>query len=209
MTRKIQIEPDTYSKKDYDDEDRFIGYWHQINNLVSLGDGSILEIGIGNKFLSHYLSSRGRKIVTLDFDRRLDPMIEGTVLNLPFKEESFDIIACFEVLEHLPYQQFIPALKELRRVSRRNVILSLPDASRIFIASLNIHGIMRKEFVVPFPSDLKKQEHKFDGEHHWEIGKKGYELKRIIRDIQGSSLKIARTYRSKKAPHFRFFTLEK
>jgi len=209
MVEQIKVEPETYMKIVYDGEDRFISYWHQIDNLMKLNPGEILEIGVGNRFLSKYLIERGVNILTIDFDGRLLPSVEATVLNLPFKDNCFDVIAAFEVLEHLPYEYFIMALKEIKRVTRKYVVLSLPDVSRIFFLTVNISGLFKREMKIPFPSKLKQEVHQYNGEHFWEIGKKKFEFNRIKKDISLSGLKILDTYRIKKEPYFRFFTLEK
>lgn len=44
---------------------------------------------------------------------------------LPFRDQCFDIVVCLEVLEHLPNPS--EALEELRRVSRRHVLISVPN----------------------------------------------------------------------------------
>ena len=50
-----QVESNHYYKEAYDTKDRFISYWHQINEIIMLNPDSVLEIGIGNGFLSKYL----------------------------------------------------------------------------------------------------------------------------------------------------------
>lgn len=45
---------------------------------------------------------------------------------LPLKNNSFDISVCTEVLEHLPDYQ--SGVRELSRVSKKEIILSIPDA---------------------------------------------------------------------------------
>lgn len=45
---------------------------------------------------------------------------------LPLKDESFDISVCTEVLEHLP--KYYSAIKEISRISKKEIILSIPDA---------------------------------------------------------------------------------
>ncbi len=48
----------------------------------------------------------------------------GSVYQLPFPDQSFDLVLCTEVLEHLEHPR--RALRELCRVARRDVILSVP-----------------------------------------------------------------------------------
>ena len=206
---QIQLQPDTYDKKGYDDESRFIGYWHQIDSIQGVGAKSILEVGIGNGLVSDYLKKRGSIVYSLDFDRRLGPDVEGDVRALPFKDSTFDVVAAFEVLEHIPIEMFEPAINELARVSKKHVIISLPDMSRNFLVSLRIYGILNKQLELPFPSRFKQEVNRFNGEHYWEIGKKGFELESINARIEKTGLKLISTSRPFNAPCFRFFSLEK
>jgi SAM-dependent methyltransferase len=47
---------------------------------------------------------------------------------LPFRDASFDTVSCFETIEHLPAP--LPAIRELARVSRRLVIVTVPNCDR-------------------------------------------------------------------------------
>ena len=49
----------------------------------------------------------------------------------------------------------------------------------------------------------------YTGEHYWEIGKAGYPLKRIIKEIQAVGFKIDKTYRVFEHPYHRFFMIKK
>ncbi len=51
-------------------------------------------------------------------------------LNLPFPPNTFDVVACYEVLEHLSFKYFPDALRILSSVSRSFIIISLPDSER-------------------------------------------------------------------------------
>lgn len=50
---------------------------------------------------------------------------------------------------------------------------------------------------------------KFNGEHYWEIGKAGYPLSKITKDIEKAGFKIIKTYRIFENPYHRFFVLKK
>jgi ubiquinone/menaquinone biosynthesis C-methylase UbiE len=134
--------------------------------------------------------------------------VVGSVLKLPFTSESFDVIACYEVLEHLPYSEFPKALKEIHRVSQKHVVLSLPDVTTVYRINLDLPRIRPIKRLVNHPLHRPVQ-HTFDGEHYWEIGKTGYPLKRIELDIRNAGLKIIKTYRVFEFYYHRFFALEK
>jgi len=205
---RTQIEPSVYFNDDYDSRDRYFSYWNQVREILSFKSKETLEIGVGNSFVSNYLRERGKNIVTVDIDERLAPGVVGTVLELPFSDASFDLVACFEVLEHLPYEEFRKALSEMYRVSRNFGVMSLPDANVAFCIHLLIPkiGWVQKVFTVP---RLRDPIHTFDGKHYWEIGKAGYPLKRVINDIRDSGFIIKKTYRVLEIPYHRFFLLEK
>jgi len=205
---KPQVESNHYFNKSYDTKERFISYWHQINEIINLNPKTVLEIGIGNGFVSKYLKERKVNVITLDIDKRLNPDVVGSVLNMPFSDKSFDVVACYEVLEHLPFKNFPKALSEIFRVSKSYAILSLPDASRVYRVYIHIPKIRIFKKLIPLPK-LKPSVHKFDGEHYWEIGKVGYPLSKIINEIRKAGFKVEKTYRVFENPYHRFFILRK
>jgi len=205
--KMIQREPEHYYKINYDSKERFCSYWHQIHEVLLLRPREVLEIGIGNAFVSRYLRERGVNIITLDIDKELKPDVVGSVLNIPFQDKSFTAVACYELLEHIQYSNFAKALLEISRVSKQYVILSVPDASRVYRIYIRIPKVAEIKRLLPLPK--KKTIHEFDGEHHWEIGKSGYPLSKIAGDINKVGLKIKTTYRVFEWPYHRFFILEK
>jgi len=154
------------------------------------------------------LKERKVNVLTLDIDKKLNPDIVGSVLDITFPDESFDVIACYEVLEHIEYKNFNKALSEMFRVSKFFTILSIPDVSRIYRLYIQIPklGIFRRLISLP---RFKNPIYKFIGEHYWEIGKAGYPLNRIIKDMESVGFKIIRTYRIFENPYHRFFILKK
>ena len=53
---------------------------------------------------------------------------------LPFEDDSFDLVLCLEVLEHIPDPA--PALAELARVCRGDIVLSVPSEPWFRLGSL-------------------------------------------------------------------------
>lgn len=205
---KPQIEFQHYYGVDYDTKARFCSYWHQIQELVSLEPDTVLEIGVGTGFVCNYLKQRGFKVITLDIDERLNPDEVGSVLTIPFSEGSFEVVACYEVLEHLPFEDFAKALKEIHRVSRLHAVLSLPDCTRAYRLDVQIPKIGEFKMLVPFPR-LKAPVHRLEGQHFWEIGKAGYPLRKVIDEIRRTGFEIKKTYRVFEMPYHRFFVLDK
>lgn len=200
--------PDHFSPESYDTKERFISYWHQIHEIISLEPKKVLEVGIGNGFVTRYLREKGWDVTTLDIVSELRPDVAGSVLSLPFGDTAFDVVTCFEVLEHLPYDDFTKALEELRRVSRRHLILSVPDHTAVYRVNIELPRMKPIKRLVPHPFP-KPLPHEFDGEHYWIIGKSNYPLEKISHDIERTGFRIVETYRVFEFYGHRFFSLEK
>jgi 2-polyprenyl-3-methyl-5-hydroxy-6-metoxy-1,4-benzoquinol methylase len=106
--------------------------------VAMLSPSSFLDAGCGEGFLARDLSRRLPDLCITAFD--LSPvavrlaaaraphahLAVASVLALPFAAHSFDVVGCFEVLEHLPGDLPEQALRELARVARRAVVVSVP-----------------------------------------------------------------------------------
>jgi SAM-dependent methyltransferase len=171
---------DHYFSASYDTKERFISYWHQVDEIIKLRPKKLLEVGVGNGFVSRYLILRGIDVTALDIDCDLKPTITGSILYLPFANKSFDVISCCEVLEHLPYMDFTLALGELFRVSQQHVIISLPDHTPVYRMNIELPRIKPIKMLIPHPFPRPKR-HEFDGVHHWMIGRTGFPLKKSNR----------------------------
>jgi len=74
------------------------------------------------------------------FGKKLFPNLtfkEGSIYELPYKNNSFDLVICTEVLEHL--EEPTKALKEILRVSRKYLIISVPNEP-LFMLSNFLRG---------------------------------------------------------------------
>jgi len=74
---KMKTAREHYFNDSYDTKERFISYLHQINEVISLSPKKVLEIGIGNGFVSRYLRGKVLDVTTLDIVQELKPNVAG------------------------------------------------------------------------------------------------------------------------------------
>lgn len=118
-------------------------YWHtvpcmkmRIEEIVRRvsGEGKqVLEVGCNEGFLSQALIEEGCKVTSCDYDQvQIDKAkqifgieaIKANINDLPFSNDSFDVVVAGEVLEHIE-NPFV-GLSELFRVARERIIISIP-----------------------------------------------------------------------------------
>jgi ubiquinone/menaquinone biosynthesis C-methylase UbiE len=205
---KYQVDKNHYFTSSYDTKERFISYWHQIHEAMILKPTNLLEIGIGNGLVSNYLKKNGVNITTLDIDKRLKPDVVGSVLQPPFVENYFDVVACYELFEHLTYNNFKKALREIYRISKMSAIISLPDVTTVYRINIELPRSkpIKKLIPHPFPRPALQKLH---NEHYWEIGKKNFPLKKILKDMRETGFTILKTYRIFEFYYHRFIILKK
>jgi SAM-dependent methyltransferase len=92
---------------------------------------SVLDVGCGDGRLLHAVARRAEFAVGVDIHveplRRLWlPGLRASAMGLPFRSSSFELVMATEILEHLPAADRRRALLEMRRVSKRLVLVSVP-----------------------------------------------------------------------------------
>jgi SAM-dependent methyltransferase len=187
---------------------RFQSYIDEIKEIAKVKTQKILDIGVGSGFMHSYLNSKGYEVISVDIRPDLEADLVCSVDTLPFSNNCFDLCLCCEVLEHLPYEKFKQSLLELKAVCASYLILSLPDASYYFVATLRFSPNNLRQISL-FSPILLHRKHIFRGAHYWEIGKEGYPLKRILADIKQTGFSVEKTYRSNANPYCRMFLLKK
>lgn len=223
-----QVKKSHYFRRKYDDLNRFISYFYQVDLVQELAQRDanirmhandtnntnfkILEIGKGNSFFADYLKKLKYDVTTCDFDKNLSPDIVADIRSLPIQDTAFDLVTAFEVLEHIPYEDLPKALKELRRVSKKYVIVSLPYRSAGLEWVLKFPGI-RTLIGKPFLSIFLRLPLWFGGiqvskQHYWEIDLWNYSLRKI-RKMLKNSFKIKKEIRPVLNHCHYFFVLEK
>ena len=195
-----------YFSSDYEDKNRWVSYWYQIKEVFDFHPESVLIVGKGSGLISEYFKLSGIRTTTLDIDESLHPDIVASVLKMPFKDNEFDVVLCAQVLEHLPYEDFSKALSEIKRVIKIGAVISLPHFGPAIRFLFKFPLFPEIKFMIRMPYPKK---HKFKGEHYWEIGKRGYSLKKIKKEITKSGLAIEKDYVIFENPLHHFFVLKK
>lgn len=206
---KKQVERTHYDFQKYMDKKRWASVWHQVDEVIKLNPTNILEIGPGAGIFKAVGSISGLAIETLDIDPDLKPDHVASVFEMPFDDCSFSLTCAFQMLEHLPYDESQRAFSEMIRVTRRYLIISLPVASNGWPITITLPKFGTFKFNIPHPRPWLIQ-HNFDGEHYWEINKKGYRLKKVTDDfLAQGSIKLIKKFYVHENPYHQFFVFEK
>lgn len=93
--------------------------------------GRILDVGCGNGIFTRRLAGWGASVIGIDFSRPLlahnphSMRVCGDATTLPFPDNSFDVVFEANVLHHVDGRERL--IREMRRVSRRHVVLLEPN----------------------------------------------------------------------------------
>lgn len=171
-----QVDKSAYDFIRYVGLDRWSSYYYQLCAVLRTEPKSVLEIGVGDRVVGRVLADQGIAYTSADIAEDLKPDAVADVTALPFPDNSFDTVCAFEVLEHLPFDRFEDAVAELVRVARQHVLISLPHFGPPVKLSFKLPFLpeVRMACKIPYP-----RAHRFDGQHYWEIGKRGYPASRV------------------------------
>jgi len=104
--------------------------------LVPTGVVSVLDVGCGDARVSRRLAGPSCRLVGVDYSglslKTLGfPAVSAASERLPFRDASFDLVLCCEVLEHLPSGALEGTVEELKRVARRYILVSVPNKEKL------------------------------------------------------------------------------
>lgn len=206
---KKQVDKSHYEFGRYVRKQRLASMWHQLDEVIKLNPARVLEVGPGPGLFKAMAGSLGIQVETLDIDHELQPDHVASVLDIPFEDGAFDVVCAFQMLEHLPFEQSLVAFREMTRVAKNAVVVSLPDAATRWPISIHVPKIGAVQFSIPTPR-LRPRRHKFDGEHYWEINKAGYSLRQVTATLKEQArVSLVRTFRVHEDPYHRFFVFLK
>jgi ubiquinone/menaquinone biosynthesis C-methylase UbiE len=172
-----QTDKEWYTFRKYAGADRFVSYYHQLDEVIAVRPETVLEVGVGDQVFGAYLKANTKiQYESLDVANDLHPTHRGSVDDIPLPDAQFDVVCAFEVLEHLPYEKFEKALTELLRVSKKHVIISVPHFGPPIKFLLKLPFLPEIRFAWKFPY---AKAHRFNGQHYWELGKKDFPVTRV------------------------------
>ena len=111
---------------------------------------SVLDVGCGEGFILNKLKEEGigknwegidYSKTAVEIGKKLHPKLslkQGSVYESGFKDNSFDLVVCTEVLEHLEDPK--KALKEVMRISKKYVLLSVPNEPLFLLSNFTQWG---------------------------------------------------------------------
>lgn len=205
MNHIPQVDKAHYAFEKYAFEGRFVSYYWQLKEVLALEPSSVLEVGVGDQVFGNFIKNNTTVSYTsVDVAEDLHPDVTGSILNLPFDDHSFDVACAFEVLEHLPFEQFDRAIAELCRVARTHVVISLPHFGPMVSFSLKVPFLPQIRGAVKIPFWKR---HVFNGEHYWEIGKRGYPIS-LIRNKLSAQGELVYDFVPFGSPYHHFFVIK-
>ncbi|MDP7115612.1 MAG: class I SAM-dependent methyltransferase [Candidatus Woesearchaeota archaeon] len=98
--------------------------WNWVKKTINKNSKSILDIGCYDLFFSNNLKKMGYEVTSVDLEPRKKEIQKQSIENLTYKDNSFDITLCLEVLEHT--KDPVKAISELKRVAKNQLIISVP-----------------------------------------------------------------------------------
>jgi hypothetical protein len=183
----------------------------QIRTIVDLGESvnSVLEVGPGGGTFKLLMAHQGYEVLTTDISSNFEPDFLGDFREIEINRK-FDLVAGFEVLQHMRYSEFVPNLLKMAELSNRYVFVSLPAQihafnfrvrlPRLFApsklglgrfqrwSSLGVNWEWPRATDIPEERYADREDHW--NPHFWEVGRKSYPKRRIIRDVQASGLRL-------------------
>jgi SAM-dependent methyltransferase len=101
----------------------------------------LLDAGCGNGLFLHYLRDHCPNIKRLCGAERSASAIahvatekfQASIDSMPFGDAEFDMVTSLEVLEHLPGRVLTGAVKEISRIAKRYIIITVPYAQDLSV----------------------------------------------------------------------------
>ncbi len=110
----------------------------------------LLDAGCGTGWFSKKAVERGASVTSMDLGQNLlnevskkceSKKVIGSIMDMPFEDETFDFAVCSEVIEHVPDPKI--AMMELYRVLKPGGVLILTTPNKFWFFSLKIASFLK------------------------------------------------------------------
>lgn len=164
----------------YDTNKRLQVVFNELLKEYDLTDKILLDAGCGTGWFSREAVKRGAIVYSMDLGENLLSKVKekcssntiiGSVLDIPFEDNHFDVIISSEVIEHVP--EPVKAIQEFHRVLKPGGICVITIPNRFWRFSVVIANVLKLR--------------PYEGLENW-IG--WFQMKRILRDTGFIRLKM-------------------
>lgn len=133
ISRERALSKHRYETEGYFAEKQWASYLFAIREVMrNIPKGEkILEIGVGGGYVAMLLAKIGYVVETYDVNRNLHPtkVVDISSEEIPVEDlGEYGCVICTEVLEHIPFEKFEMCISNIRRLSKKYLFLTIPDA---------------------------------------------------------------------------------
>ncbi|MCK4386488.1 MAG: class I SAM-dependent methyltransferase [Candidatus Pacebacteria bacterium] len=187
---------------------RWISIWDQIQEIMKEKPVNVLNVGAGHGILGFFLKTQTNiKYTSLDINKGDYIDIVADARDIPLEDKSFDLVCSFQTIEHIPYEDAMQVIREMKRVTKNKIIISVPHSGRGTYIDIKLPFIRKIKW---FYWKSFNNNHKYNGVHYWELGTKQVSVKKFKKDIELKlKLKIEKEFKVFEKPYYHFFVLKK
>ncbi|HHW36191.1 MAG TPA: methyltransferase domain-containing protein [Bacillales bacterium] len=158
---------------------------------------TILDVGSGNGVITNQLVGKYDRVCAIDISEEALKYVQaekviGSIDQLPFKDNEFDLILISDVLEHLPLPVFKKGIEELKRVAKKYILVVTPFQEKLefgkmtcyqcscdFHVNLHIQSITKETIIENFTPAFTIKEMGFSGDEWLHIPRYAEALKSL------------------------------
>ena len=200
--------------------ERWASFGYQIRLVSNLCPNNILEIGKGNGLFEKTMTHFGHDIETIDIDGTYEPTYVGDNRSFNFTKK-YDLVAAFQILQHIPYVSLGPTIKKICAISKKNIVVSVPFYTPHYLsikivlprALSRLKIKIKHDFIfrmpVPFSKERKYADQNSSQAHYWELGRAGRKEKDFVKLFEENAFKLEHSFTCVDHPYHRYIVFSK